>query len=67
MEKSITNSSQVTHIAWHDGALTVTFVGNKKYAYLNVPQSVYESAIKAESIGKFINSEVKNKYEFNKI
>lgn len=67
MEKSITNSSQVTHIAWADNILTVTFTGNKKYQYLEVPQSIYDRAIIAESIGKFLNSEVKGKFEFKKI
>lgn len=67
MEKTITNSSQVTHVSWHDSKLIVTFMGNKKYEYLDVPQSVYDSAIAAESIGKFLNSEVKPKYKFNKL
>ena len=67
MEKTITNSSQVTHIKWVDKILTVTFVGDKKYEYLEVPQSIYDAAIAAESIGKFLNNEVKNKFNFNKV
>jgi len=67
MEQAINNSSQVTHIAWSEGKLTVTFTGNKKYEYLEVPQSIYDKAIAADSIGKFIASEVKNKYKYNRI
>lgn len=46
------------------GRLYVTFLSGKVYAYLDVPESVYEEMKAAFSKGKFLNEEIKGKYEF---
>jgi hypothetical protein len=46
------------------GRLYVTFLSGKVYAYLNVPESVYEEMKGAFSKGKFLNEYIKGKYEF---
>lgn len=43
--------------------MTVKFVGGKKYQYQNVPKNIFENLTNAESSGKFINMEVKGKFE----
>jgi KTSC domain len=43
--------------------LSVVFHTGKEYNYYDVPLKVYERLQKADSIGKFINSEVKNKFK----
>ena len=65
---AIPNSSNVMAIAYTDvGALLVTFKGGSEYLYKAVPKEVYEEMAKAESAGKYLNVNVKNKYEFEKI
>ena len=47
--------------------LYVTFLSGKVYAYLNVPESVYEEMKAAFSKGKFLNEFIKGKYEFKSV
>ncbi|SIO49821.1 KTSC domain-containing protein [Chitinophaga niabensis] len=47
--------------------LYVTFLSGKVYAYLNVPESVYEEMKAALSKGKYLNEYVKGKYEFKAV
>jgi len=67
--KEFTNSSQVKNICYNESTkeMDVLFVAGKKYRYSDVPKYVWESALAAESIGKFINSEIKNKYQYTLI
>lgn len=66
---STPHSSQVTH-TMYDGApkfeLTVYY---KKgvYRYLGVQPDVWEKYKKAESVGKFLNDEIKPNYQYVKI
>jgi len=68
-EKQFTDSTQVKTIWYNEEAkeMEVLFMANKRYVYYNVPLDVWQRAITAESIGKFINSEIKGKYEFKLI
>lgn len=68
MKKTFTNSSQVDSIEYFadDKKMRVVFKTGATYDYFNVPKDVYERAEQAESIGKFINSEIKGKYEYKK-
>jgi len=43
--------------------LTVKFTSGKKYDYKDVPVQVYEDLVNAPSSGKFLNKEVKGKYQ----
>lgn len=68
-KKQFTNSSQVSAIEYFptDKRLEVLYVQGKRYTYAEVPQEVWEAALKAESIGKFLNSEVKGKFQYRQI
>lgn len=63
------NSKQVKVIRYFDDTqiLEIVFIGNKTYQYYNVPETIYEGALTAESIGKYVNEHVKNKFEYNLI
>lgn len=66
--KSWPESSQVS-ITWYfpdTQALRVNFRTGAEYRYDKVPREVWEKLKNATSIGKFINSEIKGKYEFVK-
>ena len=62
-------SSNVAAIGYdHDeNVLVVEFHGGATYRYQNVPENVYEGMKEAESIGKFLNSQVKGVYEYEKV
>lgn len=47
--------------------LYVTFLSGKVYAYLNVPEEVYEEMKAAFSKGKFLNENIKGKYDFKSV
>lgn len=56
------NSSAINRIEWNNGTLSIWFTESGKYDYYNVPQSVYESFLKARSIGGFYNDYIKDRY-----
>ncbi|WP_343304316.1 KTSC domain-containing protein [Chitinophaga niabensis] len=47
--------------------LYVTFLSGKVYAYLNVPEHVYEEMKMALSKGKYLNEYIKGKYAFKAV
>ncbi len=49
------------------GILAVEFKGGSLYHYFKVPAFLYEEMCCADSVGKFINSKIKNNYEFKKV
>ena len=61
-------SSTITKIAHTDaGDLVVSFTNGTDYMYKAVPEDVYEAMEKAESVGKFLNANIKNKFTFEKL
>jgi len=46
--------------------LEVEFIKGGVYKYYNVPKKIYEQALKAPSIGKFIWSDIRGRYRFDK-
>jgi hypothetical protein len=50
-----------------NGKLLVTFKGDVKYEYEDVPHSVFTKFRMAESQGSFFNKEVAKKFTYNKI
>jgi hypothetical protein len=48
-------------------SLTIYFKNSKEsYTYFDVPLTVYQDLIKADSIGKYFASNIKKKYNFSK-
>lgn len=44
--------------------LRVTFPGGNIYKYYDVPRSVYESFLQAESKGLYFNGYIRDRYDF---
>lgn len=69
-EKIFTESSNL-EAATHYSSLNILeieFKNGSIYRYRDVPESVYSGLLKAESAGKFFNSNIKNGgYSFSKI
>ena len=61
------NSSNINKIGYENGNLYVEYKSGSTYLYKDFPQNLYESFMSAESKGRFMNSEVKGKYEYEKI
>jgi hypothetical protein len=61
-------SSTITKIGHTEGGdLVVSFTNGTDYLYKGVPTEVYDAMEKAESVGKFLNSQIKGKFQFEKL
>ena len=49
------------------GGLVVEYKNGNKYMYEKVPMEVYDNLMKADSKGRFVNENVKGKFEYKKI
>lgn len=69
MELTPVKSSTVAKVGWNPetSELLVEFSSGAQYRYLAVEKGVYESLLAAESVGKFLNANIKEQYEFQKI
>lgn len=63
---ALVGSSNMTHVA-HDGTDMLALMRGGNYRYKNVPVSVFEGFMTADSAGKYLNAEVKGKYEYEKL
>lgn len=67
MDMTPVQSSNITHIG-HDGdALHVTFSSGQTYKYAGVPAETHKALLAASSVGKFFASEIRGKYEHEKV
>lgn len=61
-------SSNVESVGWLDESLYVKFQHNQTlYRYDGVPRQVYEEALSADSVGRYIVGNVKDKYPVVKV
>lgn len=52
----------------HDGTdLFVEYLSGARYRFKNVPVEVFEAFKEAESKGRFMNSQIKGKYDFERL
>lgn len=70
MTKTYTSeeSSHVRRVSYHPttNTLQIQFANGTMYNYHNVPQNIYEDAIRSPSIGKFISAHIKMYYQYEK-
>ena len=67
MELKEVLSSNIKRIGYDDKCLLVEYMSGAMYKYKDVPRSVYKQFLEAESKGRFMNSEVKGKYEYERV
>ena len=60
-------SSNIASIGYENGTLYVAFLNNSLYSYLNVPESVYNGLMAAESHGKYLNAHIKGVYPYKRV
>ena len=52
----------------HDGTdLVVEYISGSKYRYKGVPTELFEALKTAESKGRFMNAEIKGKFDYERI
>lgn len=59
-------SSNIKAIDYEKNDLLVEYLSGTKYRYKNVPKELYEEFINAESKGRFMNSNIKGKFEYER-
>jgi len=47
--------------------LVVRFISGERYIYVGVPGEVHRSFVGAESKGRFFQSEIRDKYPYNRL
>lgn len=62
MRKQTCVSSNIAAIGFNDTRLYIKFNNGRVYVYFDVPEGVYDQMTKAESVGKFFHSDVRNAY-----
>jgi hypothetical protein len=66
---TIVNSSAVRAVRYHlaTGELDVRFEEGREYRYNRVPRSKFRALLAAESIGAFVNQEIKPHHAYREI
>lgn len=69
MKRHHVNSTSVRSIGYDEATKTleVKFIDGDVYQYFKVPQKVYLDLLTAESIGAYLNKEIKGTYSYKKI
>ena len=67
MRREPVESSNLATVGFSDGVLEIEFRHGGVYQYFNVPASVYEALMSAESKGKYFHQFIRDKYEFIKL
>ena len=49
------------------GSLLVRFISGERYIYVGVPGEVCRSFVDADSKGRFFQSEIRDRYPFNRL
>jgi hypothetical protein len=57
----------VRSVGWDDGTLEVEFEGGAVYQYYDVSEFTYAGLVRAESIGRFINTRIKPHHDFREV
>lgn len=66
MEREVVSSSSVASIGYDPESLTleVEFVGGAVYQYFDVPETEYDGLLGADSIGGYLNANIKGRYRY---
>ena len=60
-------SSNIDEVAYNGDSLYVSYKAGNTYKYTSVPREVYNNLLESDSKGRFINSNIKEKYKYMKI
>jgi hypothetical protein len=60
-------SSTIKSVGYQDDDLYIEYQSGQIYKYSKVPRTLYENLLHAESKGRYLNTEIKNKFIYEKI
>lgn len=62
-------SSNIAEVGYEPATMTleVAFHNGTIYQYFDVPEALYQELIHAESVGTFLNAQIKNNYRYVKL
>lgn len=66
MELREVESSNISKIGYDTDALIVEYKSGARYKYEGVPKALYEEFLTADSKGRFMNSNIKGKYTYER-
>ena len=63
------SSGNINRVSYYEDTkvLEIKFRNGRIYQYEDVPEKLWQGAVNAPSIGKFMNQEIKGVYSFKKI
>lgn len=69
MERMPVQSSNIAEVGYEPATMTleVAFHNGTIYQYFDVPEALYQELIRAESVGTFLNAQIKNNYRYVKL
>ena len=62
MTKTINNSTLISQIDYNQGNLTIHFKNGRSARYANVPETVVNGLLEADSAGRYFNREIRNTF-----
>ncbi len=67
MQMVSVSSSNIASIGYEDNTLYIQFNSGGLYSYCNVPLSVYNSLMSADSKGKYFHAHIKDYYSYKRL
>jgi len=69
MDRIPVNSSNIESIGYDDSSQTleISFLNGGIYQYYGVPYKIYQGLMNADSHGRFLHQNIKNKFSYTKI
>jgi hypothetical protein len=68
VQRTLVRSKSIRSLGYdpEDHVLEVEFVNGRVYHYLNVPEAVHRLALRAPSIGAFVNTQVIPRFDWRR-
>lgn len=69
MDRLRVRSTAVAQVGYNpiEKTLEVAFRGGRVYEYLNVPETTYYQLLLSDSVGRFVNKEIKTTYDVREV
>lgn len=69
MDRTPVTSSNVAEVGYDSPSMTleVLFLNGTLYQYFDIPEILHQELMQADSIGRFLNSNIKNNYRYTKL
>ena len=69
MDRISVQSSNVAEVGYDPGKMTleVAFLSGSVYQYFDVPEVLFQEMLHSESVGRFLNSQIKESYRYARL